>query len=132
MPPFSWARWLRCLFGGRVKPHRNARPMRRGLQLEHLETRLAPAFIWSGAAGTGNWSSPNNWTGSQAPTGNGDDLVFPAGITVLNTSNDLVSATFNSITISGSGYSLGGNPITLGNPTTSGSGSINISGNLGA
>jgi autotransporter-associated beta strand protein len=132
MPPFSWARWLRCLFGGRVKPHRNARPTRRGLQLEHLETRLAPASIWSGAAGTGNWSSPANWTNNQAPTGNGDDLVFPAGITVLNTSNDLVNATFNSITISGSGYSLGGNPITLGNPATLGSGSINVSGNMGA
>src|ERR1700722_9940483 len=131
MPPFSWARWLRLLFRSRGKTHRNPKAMRR-LQLEHLETRLAPAtFIWSGAAGTGNWSSAANWTANQAPTGSGDDLVFPAGTTVLNTNNDLTSAAFNSISISGSGYSLSGNPITLGNPGASGSGAINVAGNLG-
>ena len=97
MPSFSWARWRVRAFPALVKPRRQARATRQ-LQVEHLETRLAPAtFTWSGGAGTGNWGTAANWQNQQAPTGNGDDLVFPSGPSVLNTHNDLTGATFNSI-----------------------------------
>ena len=52
--------------------------------------------------------------GGTAPVA-GDDLVFPAGAAQLTANNDFAAATaFNSITISGSGYTLTGNSVALG------------------
>src|SRR5438132_10665886 len=130
MSPFSWARWLRSLFHSKVKTYR--KPPKR-LNLEHLETRLAPAtFTWSGAGGNRSWTTGANWVGGVAPTGSTsvlDELVFPNGVSQTSTVNDIpvangVPATFNSITISGSGYTLAGNQIALGSSTSAGSGSL--------
>ncbi|MCX7927480.1 MAG: autotransporter-associated beta strand repeat-containing protein [Candidatus Omnitrophica bacterium] len=74
-----------------------------------------PTATWTGAISE-FWSVAGNWTGLGGATpGAGDDLVFPSGVSRLNTYNDLTANTsFNSITITGSGYTLAGNPITLG------------------
>jgi autotransporter-associated beta strand protein len=128
----SWLNWLRSFRRRRVK---TARKPRRMLNLEHLETRLAPAtHIWTGAAGDGSWKNAANWTGG-AVTGLRDsdgffaDLVFSSATAPRITTNDLTVAnpTFDSITISASGYSLlgtAGRPIVLGDPTVSGSGFV--------
>jgi autotransporter-associated beta strand protein len=105
---FSWSRWLRSVLRPQVKPIR--RPSRR-LDLEQLETRLAPAqFVWNGGAGDGNWASPANWAGGIAPSANDpgpDDLVFPAasGPTLLK-NNVPGTLHVNSITFSATGYTL--------------------------
>jgi large repetitive protein len=135
MQRFSWSRWLRSLFRPQTTPYRKAK---RHLSMEQLETRLAPAaFSWTGALAlqTGNkdWSAAGNWSTNVAPTGAFDDLIFPIGPTgaALSTINDLplisgAPPVFNSITIFGSGYTLGGNALTLGNSAIPGSGSITV------
>lgn len=43
-----------------------------------LPTRgLAAGVTWTGAAGTGNWSTPGNWSSGSVPTAS-DDVTFPA------------------------------------------------------
>jgi autotransporter-associated beta strand protein len=95
------------------------------LVLESLEERLAPAtYIWSGGGGATNnkWSLGANWVGGIAPSGSAttlDDLVFDTRAANRLTQNDLANATFNSITISASGYTLKGNALTLGSTQAS-------------
>jgi fibronectin-binding autotransporter adhesin len=87
---------------------------------------------WTGAVNN-LWSNGGNWSGlgGQAPVA-GDDLIFPSGASNLSTSNDIAAGTsFNSITISGSGYTLAGNSIALGagdlnDTNTSGSNTISL------
>ncbi|MCX6792636.1 MAG: autotransporter-associated beta strand repeat-containing protein [Candidatus Falkowbacteria bacterium] len=68
---------------------------------------------WTGAV-NGNWSNGGNWSGGVVP-GAGDNLVFPNGASNLSNTNDLIQNTiFNSITFLGSGYTLAGNDIILG------------------
>jgi hypothetical protein len=130
-----WTRWLRSMFGAQAKTRQARR--RRSPLLEHLETRLAPAqtFIWSGSGGINNaWSNGANWQGGVAPTGSAvdlDSLSFPIGAGNTNTVNDLSAAAFSSITIQGSGYTLGGNPLTLGDPSSGGNSLIVNSGASG-
>jgi autotransporter-associated beta strand protein len=118
---FSWRRWLnRKSRSARRSPASRFRTSFRSLELETLEERLAPATdIWTGGpAGNANfkWSNPANW--SNGVPNPGDDLVFPAGVptaSLTNNTNDLPAGTFiNSITFSGSGYTLPGNQIILG------------------
>jgi autotransporter-associated beta strand protein len=134
MVPFSWARWLRSLFVARGKPLRR-RPHKRSLALEQLEHRLSPAtFTWTGGSVLNpKWSIAANWANNVAPTGNDEDLVFPSGPTLLNTTNDIVAGVFNSITISGSNYTLSGLPLTLGTPSMGGSSSgfVSVASNVG-
>src|SRR3989442_15307140 len=74
----------------------------------------AQTFTWTGASNP-NWKTNANWLGGAAPTGNGgENLVFPSGASNLSTNNNINNSKFNSITISGSGYTLGGSAITLG------------------
>jgi len=74
----------------------------------------AQTFTWTGAQNP-NWSIGNNWSGGAAPTGaGGENLVFPSGASNLATNNNINGASFNSITIKGSGYTLGSKAITLG------------------
>lgn len=125
---FSWSRWFRSLLRPQVKP---IRKQAQRLQLEALETRLAPAtvtFTWTGQDHNGKWSDPMNWLSNNvhaAPTGQtgNEDLVFPAGA-VLTSNNDIASGpgpngtpVFNSISITGTGYTIGGLAITLGSST---------------
>lgn len=72
----------------------------------------AATRTWTGTS-SGLWSVAANWGGTVPVTG--DDLVFPAGASNLSNTNDLTENTiFNSITLSGSGYTLSGNKIILG------------------
>src|SRR5881396_3618045 len=73
----------------------------------------AQTFTWTGASNP-NWKTNGNWLGGAAPTGNGgENLVFPSGAANLTNNNNLKGTSFNSITISGSGYTVGGNATTL-------------------
>ncbi|MEA2723833.1 MAG: biosis protein MshQ, partial [Gemmatimonadales bacterium] len=75
----------------------------------------ATTATWTGAVNN-LWSNGGNWSGlGGLPPVAGDDLIFPTGASNLSNSNDLAAGTsFNSITISGSGYTLAGNSIVLG------------------
>jgi uncharacterized repeat protein (TIGR01451 family) len=74
----------------------------------------AQTFTWTGAQNP-NWSIGNNWAGGVAPLGTGaENLVFPSAAANLLTNNNMNNAIFNSITIKGSGYTLGNKGITLG------------------
>jgi hypothetical protein len=69
---------------------------------------------WTGASNS-SWSNSGNWTGCD--NGNlpqaGDRLVFPDGASnTTNTNNFPAGRSFQKITI-GSGYSIGGNNVTL-------------------
>src|SRR5436853_5900294 len=117
MHSFSLRRWLRSMFG-KVQPGQR-RPIGRRHVVELLEDRLAPAtFQWSGLGNTDQWSNAANWVGNSAPSGTGnDDLVFPAGAAKLANTNNITAGIFRTITISGGGYTLKGNELTLGNST---------------
>ena len=94
--------------------------------------------VWTGLGGTPNWSNGANWASGTAPMAN-DNLVFPAGAAQLTAIDDFAAGTvFNSITLSGSGYTLSGvlntstgvvNSLTLqaGITTTNATGSSTIS-----
>ena len=109
---FSLRHWLREVkekgFGAtKARQSRRFRP-----RVEDLEHRVAPAVrIWDGvqdlggATANANWTTASNWVGDIAPQA-GDDLVFAAGAAQLTNVNDFAAGTrFNTITISGSGYS---------------------------
>jgi autotransporter-associated beta strand protein len=94
------------------------RHFRLSLALALAAVLSLPAFAatktWTGAGGVGNWTNPANWSGLTAPAA-GDDLVFPSGPALVATTNDFaVDTAFQSITISGGGYTFGGNEIVLG------------------
>ena len=73
----------------------------------------AAGATWTGGGADNNWTSAANWGGA-APVA-GDDLIFPDGAARLSNTNDFPAGTsFNSITISGTGYALAGNSVALG------------------
>jgi hypothetical protein len=89
--------------------------------LEVLETRLAPATdTWTGAGALAglahpndSFSDPQNWVGNFAPRP-GDALVFPSGAKTKVANNDFAAGTaFASLSFSGDGYQVTGNPIQL-------------------
>src|SRR5205823_2845871 len=68
---------------------------------------------WDGGGTDNNWTTAANWDNDIAPV-SGDALVFPSQPNRLSNTNDFAtSAFFNSITISGGGYTLAGNKATL-------------------
>jgi hypothetical protein len=70
---------------------------------------------WDGGGPDTNWQTAANWAGDIAPA-TGDDLVFPASAAQFTANNNFFLFTgFNSITIEGSNYTIGGNPIRLAN-----------------
>lgn len=113
MKRVAWSRWLRTL----LSQHPNItarRPKARRLRLEDLEDRLAPATAtWDGGGTTNFWNEAANWVNDVGPAA-GDDLVFPTGVAKLTAQNNFESVAFNSISFSGSGYTLSGNSIILG------------------
>lgn len=69
--------------------------------------------IWDGGGADSNWKTAQNWIGDVAPVTD-DDLIFPADSAQFSTSNDFFLFTnFNSITIEGGNYTIGGNPFRL-------------------
>jgi hypothetical protein len=85
-------------------------------------TRIA-ADVWTGGSSVdSNWMTAANW-GGVVPTA-GDLLFFPDGAARLSNSNNFASDTaFGQILVTGSGYTLSGNRVTLqGDLTSSGSG----------
>jgi large repetitive protein len=115
---FSLRKWLtRKPRTSRSMASSRCRTSFRKLELEHLETRLAPATdIWNGGGAPNfNWSNAANWSNGRPNPG--DDLVFPAGVpaaSLVNTNDLSVGTAYNSISFSGSNYNLKGNAITLG------------------
>jgi autotransporter-associated beta strand protein len=80
--------------------------------LESLESRIVLS-TWTGDGADSNWMTAANWSGGTAP-GNGASLVFPAGVSKLNTVNNFpATMNFSSIELDGSGYALSGNAISL-------------------
>jgi len=70
----------------------------------------AATRTWSGTTNA-NWNNSGNW--DVLPSA-GDDLVFPSSASNKSNTNDFVADTsFNSITFTGTGYTLAGNRITL-------------------
>ncbi len=91
----------------------------------------ASAFVatqeWTGAGANGNWTNPANW-GGVAPSA-GQILVFPPGAARPSNNNDFAAGTsFDQIVFTGSGYTLGGNQVSLasGLSTTHSSGTDTI------
>jgi autotransporter-associated beta strand protein len=73
---------------------------------------------WDGGGVDANWTTAANWVGDVAPAAN-DDLVFPAAAAQFTTNNNFFLLTnFNSITIEGGNYTIGGNPLRIGNSLT--------------
>lgn len=88
----------------------------RELNIESLETRLAPAtFRWDGGASDNLWMSGLNWEGDVAPTPADDTILdFPAGAGVgnkANINNFPADSVFGEIRFTGDGFSLTGNGI---------------------
>ncbi len=85
------------------------------IALVGVQAAQAVTATWTGATSNA-WATGGNWsgTGGAAPAA-GSDLVFPAGAAHLTTNNNIAAGrSFNSITISGNGYTLAGNSIALG------------------
>jgi autotransporter-associated beta strand protein len=75
----------------------------------------ATTATWTGAVNN-LWTNGGNWIGlGGTPLVGGENLIFPGGAANLSNTNGYAAATtFNSITLTGSGYTLAGNQITLG------------------
>src|SRR5689334_8340547 len=79
---------------------------------------FATVRTWDGGGADGNWQTAANWVGDVAPAAN-DDLVFPAASPQFTTNNNFaLFTTFNSITIDGGSYTIGGNFLRLANGLT--------------
>jgi hypothetical protein len=86
-----------------------------------LEDRTMLSVTWSGGGSDSNWMTAANWVGNVAPVA-GADLVFPTGAAQLSNVNNFgVGTSFNSLTISGNGYSISGNRVVTGAIDVSGS-----------
>src|SRR5262249_52983932 len=100
-----------------------------GQRCESLESRVVPAVsTWTGMANDALWSDDANW---DVPPAAGNDLVFPSGTPNTTNTDDLAAGTsFNSLTITGSGYSISGNGIALtaglDSSQSTGSNSLNL------
>src|SRR5207249_482447 len=78
----------------------------------------AATKTWDGSS-SGNWGTDANWTGGVAPAP-GDDLVFPAGVSRFNVTNNIGLLPLRSLTFTGSNYVLRGVGIILTNGITAG------------
>lgn len=82
----------------------------RRLTLEELESRLAPALVWTGGGGAlnPNWNNPANWQGGVIPTvGSAVDLDFANTATFFTSNNNIAGLTIGQMSFgSGSNYTL--------------------------
>lgn len=90
--------------------------------LEVLEERLTFATrVWDGGSLVNSkWSTAANWVGDVAPVPGVDDLVFPATAARKANTNDFVNAAFLGLTFTGSGYAVGGTPVSLAGSLSAG------------
>jgi fibronectin-binding autotransporter adhesin len=72
---------------------------------------------WTGGGSSTNWSDAANWSGT-APTNGGSSVLTFDGSTGLSNTNNLTNVTLTSGTFTTSGFTLGGNAVTLGGPLT--------------
>src|SRR5262245_55671693 len=123
-----WGRWVSRLFKKR-RIDRQGRPFKRSLAFETLEDRVQPATIsWTGGGATNLWTNALNWDLNRAPVA-ADDIVFGALApgSDRNTTNDIATLpTFNSITVSASGYVINATA-----PRTVLGGGLNVGSNVG-
>jgi autotransporter-associated beta strand protein len=83
------------------------------VSLTRIITPTGTTRLWDGGGADNNWMTANNWNPNGQPQP-GDDLVFPtAAARKANVNNFPAGTTFNSVTVHGTGYTLGGNGITL-------------------
>src|SRR4051794_11636517 len=70
----------------------------------------AATHVWSGGFGeNGDWSATANWSsGGGVVPGETVDLVFPAGVGTLHSTNDRLNVVINSITFEDGGYTIDG------------------------
>jgi hypothetical protein len=122
--------WLWRLKGVTRTAHNQPRCPRRPrpvpLGLEALEARAVPAttLTWTGQGGDNLWSDAANWTHTGGPDktpGAGDNLVFPDGTGQLGNRNDLAGLALGSISLTGAGYDISGNGISLSGGIATGS-----------
>lgn len=82
----------------------------------------ADTCTWTGLGGDNTWGNAANWSDGAGPVTecdgagipeSGDDIVFPAGASQLTNSNSIAGLTLNSVTVSGSGYTISGNALTI-------------------
>lgn len=105
-------RWFRGNCAANRGKKRTTLPRAR-LEMLRLEDRALPS-TWDGGGTTNNWMEAKNWVGDVAPAA-GANLVFPSGAADLTSFNNFPDGTtFNSVTISGSGYTISGAAINLG------------------
>ena len=83
-----------------------------------VTTTVSPR-IWSGGV-SALWSEAANWSPVGIPV-NGDTLLFPDGATNTATTNDLPDLALVSISITGTGYVLDGNPVSISRQVVSSS-----------
>jgi len=106
---------LRALLGRKItqRLRRTTRPAVEALE----DRRLMTQRIWDGGGLTNDlWTNRFNWEENIAPVAN-DELVFPDGIGELDRTmnNNFPDGTlFTKITISGEGYVLKGNTLSVG------------------
>ena len=83
---------------------------------------------WSGLGPDDNWTTAANWVGDVAPNP-GDELVFPPVVNQTSVNDFAPGTAFESITISGTGYTLSGNFVTLQGAGLDGMGALHIDDN---
>jgi trimeric autotransporter adhesin len=121
-------RFSRRVLSAGERRRRRASALSAHFRLEALESRLAPAVsTWSGAVGT-LWSAAGNW---DVPPATGNDLVFPSTAANKTNTDDLAVGTgLGSFSVSGSGYTIGGNAVSLSGPIdasqASGTSTVNL------
>src|SRR5260370_25588426 len=103
----------------RNRPVRTAPPRVR-LKCEALEDRVTPATMtWLGAV-DGTWSHAGNWATTDVTHSvpqNGDAIVLPARAPNTTQTDDLGTLSLAGITFGEVGYTVSGDPITLGSLT---------------
>lgn len=98
----------------------------RRLFVEQLEVRRLLALAWDGAPNGGgasanaNWTTSSNWNSDIRPTPPISDVQFPAGAANLSNFNDFSSGSLLGLMLmTGSGYTLQGNAVTMFDGITS-------------
>ena len=82
------------------------------------DVALRVLFTWDGGGTTSNWTEAANWVGDVAPTA-GAFLIFPDNAArKTNVNNFPADTNFGFVTITGNGYDIVGNSITLTNGIT--------------